>query len=47
MREKPGATLRPGDVAPALELPTAAGQRVRLEDCRGLAVLVSFLSHAA
>lgn len=47
MREKVGPVLRIGDTAPPLELPTAAGEQVRLEDGRGRAVLVSFLSHAA
>lgn len=47
MREKVGPALRPGDAAPPLELLTAEGSRARLDNYRGRAVLVSFLSHAA
>jgi peroxiredoxin len=39
--------LKTGDPAPPLDLPTAKGDRVRLEDLRGRSVLLSFLSHAA
>lgn len=46
-RSKPGPALKVGDIAPPLDLPDAAGARVRLEGFRGRAALVSFLSHAA
>jgi peroxiredoxin len=34
-------------MAPELELPSVEGSIVRLSDCRGSPVLVSFLSYAA
>lgn len=37
---------RVGDTAPALDLPDLAGERRRLEDLRGRAVLLVFLRHA-
>lgn len=47
MAKRLGPPLQVGDPAPPLDLPSAAGPRVRLEDFRGRPVLVSFLSHAA
>ena len=40
------APLRPGGLAPGLELPTLAGGALRLEDLRGRPLIVTFLRHA-
>lgn len=37
---------RPGDRAPALDLPTWDGSGFRLEDARGRPLLLTFLRHA-
>ena len=39
-------SLRSGDPAPELKLPSLDGDEVSLEDLRGRPVLVSFLRHA-
>ncbi len=41
-----GDAPRPGDPAPPLALPALDGGSVRLEDLRGIPVLVTFLRHA-